>query len=134
MTLVDSNVVIDILSSDKKWLNWSADALDRCAAEGHLLINDIVFAEVSVRSTSETALRADLDRLGIVHERTPTAALYLAGKVFEKYRAAGGTRSSLLADFFLGAHAQIAELRILTRDARRYRTHFPRVPLISPDT
>lgn len=132
MTLVDSNVVIDILSGDKNWLNWSADALERCAAEGPLLINEIVFAEISVRSISEEAVRADLERLGIVLESTPVAALYLAAKVFERYRAAGGTRSSLLPDFFLGAHAQIAEQRIVTRDARRYRTHFPRVSLITP--
>jgi predicted nucleic acid-binding protein len=133
MTLVDSNVLIDIFTGDKIWFDWSAEALDRCAAEGRLLINDIVFAEISVRSTSEEAVRADLERLGIVLERIPMAALYLAGKVFEKYRAAGGTRRSLLPDFFLGAHAQIAGLPILTRDARRYRTHFPRVVLITPE-
>jgi len=133
MTLVDSNVVIDVLSGDKNWLTWSADALDRCAAEGQLLINDIVFAELAVRSTSEEALRADLERLGVVLERTPMPALYLAGKVFEKYRAAGETRPSLRPDFFLGAHAQIAGMAILTRDPRRYRTHFPRVRLITPE-
>jgi len=133
MTLVDSNVIIDILSGDKNWLAWSADALDRCAAGGQLLSNDIVFAEISVRSTSEASVSADLERLGILIERTPVAALYLAGKVFGKYRAAGGTRSSLLPDFFLGAHAQNAGIPILTRDARRYRTHFPGVNLITPD-
>ena len=133
MTLVDSNVLIDIFSADEVWLDWSAAALDRCAADGALLINEIVFAELAVRSTSEEALKADLDRLSIALEHTPTSALYLAGKVFAKYRSSGGTRTSLIPDFFLGAHAQIAELPILTRDARRYRTHFPKVRLITPN-
>ena len=133
MTLVDSNVLIDILVADESWLEWSAMALDRCAADGLLLINEIVFAELAVRSASEDALRADLDRISISIERTPLAALYVAGKVFAKYRASGGTRTSLIPNFFLGAHAQIAGLAILTRDARRYRTHFPSVRLITPD-
>jgi predicted nucleic acid-binding protein len=134
MTLVDSNVLIDVLGSDKTWLEWSIDALDRCAAQGPLVIDEIIFAELAVRSRSEDALTSDLERLSISLERMPVPALYLAGKTFAKYRASGGTRASLLPDFFVGAHAQIAGLAILTRDARRYRTHFPAVQLITPET
>ncbi|HEX3942675.1 MAG TPA: type II toxin-antitoxin system VapC family toxin [Rhizomicrobium sp.] len=133
MTLVDSNVLIDIFTGDKVWFDWSEAALDRCAASGRLLINEIVFAELSARSTSEESLRANLERMSVSLERIPVSAMYLAGQAFAKYRASGGTRSSLLPDFFLGAHAQTSDLPILTRDARRYRTHFPSVRLITPD-
>ncbi|HEX3653614.1 MAG TPA: type II toxin-antitoxin system VapC family toxin [Rhizomicrobium sp.] len=132
MTLVDSNVLIDLLGNDRNWLDWSTEAMDRSAAQGPLLINELVFAELAVRSTSEEALMRDLANLAVSIERIPVSALYLAGKVFARYRATGGTRASLLPDFFVGAHAQIARMTILTRDARRYRTHFPAVPLITP--
>jgi hypothetical protein len=132
VTLVDSNVLIDLLGNDRNWLDWSIEAMDRSAAQGPLLINQVVFAELAVRSTSEEALIRDLANLAVSIERIPVSALYLAGKVFARYRATGGTRASLLPDFFVGAHAQIARMTILTRDARRYRTHFPAVPLITP--
>jgi len=132
MTLVDSNVLIDVLARDHAWLDWSIEALDRCGAMGSLAINEIVYAELAVRSASDQALAGDLETLGVTLERTPVAALYLAGKVFAKYRASGGARTSLIPDFFIGAHAQIADLPILTRDARRYRTYFPDVELIAP--
>jgi hypothetical protein len=132
VTLVDSNVLIDVLGNDRNWLEWSTEAMDRSAAQGPLLINEVVFAELAVRSTSEEALIRDLANLAVSIERIPVSALYLAGKVFARYRATGGTRASLLPDFFVGAHAQIARMTILTRDARRYRTHFPAVPLITP--
>jgi hypothetical protein len=132
VTLVDSNVLIDLLGNDRNWLDWSTEAMDRSAAQGPLLINELVFAELAVRSTSEEALMRDLANLAVSIERIPVSALYLAGKVFARYRATGGTRASLLPDFFVGAHAQIARMTILTRDARRYRTHFPAVPLITP--
>lgn len=132
MTLVDSNVLIDLLGNDRNWLDWSTEAMDRSAAQGPLLINEVVFAELAVRSTSEEALIRDLANLALSIERIPVSALYLAGKVFARYRATGGTRASLPPDFFVGAPAQIARMTILTRDARRYRTHFPAVPLITP--
>jgi predicted nucleic acid-binding protein len=99
MTLVDSNVLIDIFTGDKVWFDWSEAALDRCAASGRLLINEIVFAELSARRTSEESLRANLERMSVSLERIPVSAMYLAGQAFAKYRASGGTRSSLLPDF-----------------------------------
>lgn len=132
MTLVDSNVLIDIMTRDAAWFEWSAGALERCAARGPLIINEIVFAELAVRGASAEALQRDLKTLQVSLEPTPMAALCLAGKVFARYRAAGGTRASLLPDFFIGAFAQSAGLPILTRDTRRYRTYFPKVQLIAP--
>ena len=133
MTLVDSNVLLDILTGDPKWLDWSVEAMDRCAAKGPLYINDIVYSELSVRSENQAALDLVLESLSLDFQRTPNEALFLAGKAFGIYRAAGGSRSGVLPDFFIGAHAQIARLPILTRDLRRYHSYFPDVKLIAPD-
>lgn len=132
MTLVDSNVLADVLTYDPVWFAWSADALRRRATLGALLINEIVYAELSVRADSEASLGQALAALEIELARTPTSALFLAGKTFYRYRTAGGTRTGVLPDFFVGAHAQVAQWPILTRDVRRYRTYFPDVALIGP--
>jgi predicted nucleic acid-binding protein len=133
MTLVDSNVLADILTHDSTWLAWSIEWLHRRADQGPLLINEVVYAELSVRGSSESELQDWLATLRITLERTPTQALFLAGKVFGLYRKSGGVRTGVLPDFFIGAHAQVARLPILTRDVRRYRTYFPSVKLITPD-
>ena len=133
MTLVDSNVLADILTHDPIWLAWSIESLDRCADQGPLFVNEVVYAELSVRGSSETELQDWLSTLRVTLERTPTQALYLAGKVFGLYRKSGGIRTGVLPDFFIGAHAQVARWPILTRDVRRYRTYFPSVKLITPD-
>jgi len=132
MTLVDSNVLADVLTGDPVWLTWSVEALDRRAALGPLFINEIIYSELSVRSDSPKALEGHLVALRVVLERTPKEALFLAGKVFRRYRSAGGVRTGVLPDFFIGAHAQVARLPILTRDVQRYRTYFPDVKLITP--
>ena len=132
MTLVDTNVISDILTPGSEWQVWSIDRIDECRRRGALLSNEIVFAELSARLSSEAAVQTVFARLGIAFERMPTAALFAAGKVYRKYRAAGGSRSNVLPDFFIGAHAQISKLAILTRDARPYRTYFPDVKLITP--
>jgi predicted nucleic acid-binding protein len=133
MTLVDTNVLVDILTADPAWLDWSAGHLSQCRRKGTLRINEIGYAELAVRMNSEGDLQHALSRLDVGFERTPTAALFLAGRMFGRYRAAGGTRTSLLPDFFIGAHANVAKLPLLTRDGRRYRTYFPQVELIAPD-
>ena len=133
MTLVDSNVLADVLTNDPVWLSWSVESLDRRAAQGPLFVNEVIYAELSVRSGSEGALQHALSALGVELQRTPTEALYLAGKAFSRYRAAGGIRTGVLPDFFIGAHAQVARLPILTRDVGRYRTYFPDVKLIAPE-
>lgn len=132
MTLVDTNVLIDILIADSNWQSWSAESLDRCAANGLLFISDVVYAELSSRFDSEKELDSAIANLDVAHRRIPKSALFLAGRAFHRYRRAGGPRLSVLADFFIGAHAQIEGLPILTRDTRRYRAYFPDVQLIAP--
>lgn len=133
MTLVDTNVISDILTPGSEWQTWSIDRIDECRRRGILLSNEIVFAELSARLSSEAAVQTVLASLGIAFERIPTAGLFAAGQAYRKYRAAGGSRSNVLPDFFIGAHAQAGRIAILTRDARPYRTYFPDVKLITPD-
>jgi len=132
LTLIDTNVLIDILLSDANWRAWSAQMLDQRSAHGRLLISDVVYAELSSRFVSERQLDSAMASLDVAHRRIPKSALFIAGQAFQRYRRAGGTRSSVLADFFIGAHAQVEGLPILTRDTRRYRTYFPDVELIAP--
>src|SRR5262245_56515907 len=124
MTLVETNVLADVLSNDPVWLDWSIEALAQRAALGPLITNEIVYAELSVRMESEDDLARALKSLHVELVRTPTQALFIAGKTFQRYRAAGGVRTGVLPDFFIGAHAQIARMPILTRDIARYRTYF----------
>jgi len=132
VTLIDSNVLVDVVSKNPQWLAWSVRQLDLRAAMGPLYINEIVYSELAVKSESEAELDDALRIVGAELNPIPKSALFLAGKVFGHYRAAGGPRTSNLPDFFIGAHAQVAGLPILTRDARRYRTYFPEVELIAP--
>jgi predicted nucleic acid-binding protein len=132
MTLVDTNVAIDVLTADPVWLDWSVEALRSIRGRGSAFVNGVTYAELAARYDAEDALYGDLRDLGIRLERMPQTALFRAGRAHAAYRAAGGPRTSLLADFFIGAHAEAAGLAILTRDPRRYRTYFPDVPLITP--
>jgi predicted nucleic acid-binding protein len=133
VTLVDTNVVLDILVNDPVWRSWSVENLDRQSSQGPLLITDTVYAELSVRFSEEAAVDLAIADLGLIVERIPKTALFVAGRVFQRYRNVGGSRPNLLPDFFIGAHAHIAGLPILTRDTRRYRTYFPHVELIAPN-
>ena len=132
MTLVDSNVLLDVVTRTPTWWEWSLKQIENAALYGPLLINDVVYAEISTRypsvDTTDTALRD----LGIDLVPIPRGALFLAGKIYLRYLAAGGTRSGVPADFFIGAHAAVEQLPLLTRDVRRYRTYFPTVNLIAP--
>lgn len=132
-TLVDSNVLLDILTDDPTWQNWSGNALADAAEAGPVCINPIVYSEVSVRFTTVEALEDALPAQDYRREPLPWAAAFLAGKVFVDYRRNQGTKSSTLPDFFIGAHAAVADLKLLTRDVGRYRTYFPTVPLIAPN-
>jgi len=131
MTLVDTNVLLDIVTADPDWADWSIRQLDAASLQGPVVINDIVYAELSVRFATIEAVDAVLADAGIEIAAIPRAALFLAGKVFLRYRAAGGTRTGVLPDFFIGAHAAVSRLPLLTRDARRYRTYFPSLQLIA---
>lgn len=133
MTLVDTNVLLDLVTDDPVWADWSIRQLDAAALKGPLVINDVVYAELSVRFERIETLDGVLDESGITPETIPRAALFLAGKVFHRYRAAGGLRNGVLPDFFIGAHAAVAGLSLLTRDVQRYRTYFPSLRLISPE-
>lgn len=133
-TLVDSDVLLDILTRDPVWENWSTDALADAAEAGPLFINPIVYSEVSVRFTTVETLEDALPAQDYRREPIPWAAAFLAGKVFLDYRRNKGTKSTALPDFFIGAHAAIAGLDLLTRDVGRYRTYFPTVALIAPET
>jgi predicted nucleic acid-binding protein len=130
--LVDTNVLLDLVTVDPEWAEWSIRQLDAAALKGPLVINDVIYAELSVRFATIEALEAILDETGIILAETPRAALFLAAKVFQRYRAAGGSRTGVLPDFFIGAHAAVARVPLLSRDARRYRTYFPTIDLVAP--
>ncbi|HTD56334.1 MAG TPA: type II toxin-antitoxin system VapC family toxin [Silvibacterium sp.] len=130
--LVDSNVLLDITSGDPRWARWSAHALDECAEYSELFINPIIYAEVSIRIPTVEALDVALPRDEYVREALPWEAAFLAGKCFVAYRNRGGPRESLLPDFYIGAHAAIGDLALLTRDDSVYRTYFPRLEVIAP--
>jgi predicted nucleic acid-binding protein len=132
VTLVDTNVILDLVTDDTTWADWSLLQLEAASLKGPLIINDAVYAELSVRFGRIEDLDAVLDEAGLVLQPIPRPALFLAGKVFQRYRTAGGTRNGVLPDFFIGAHAAVAELPLLTRDIARYRTYFPSVALIAP--
>jgi predicted nucleic acid-binding protein len=130
--LVDSNVLLDVATNDPVWFKWSSDALEAAANEAVLVVNPLVYAEISIAYKKiedvEAALPANIFR----REGLPYEAAFLAGKAFLQYRKRGGVRRAPLPDFYIGAHAAIAGFRLLTRDDARYRTYFPSVTLISP--
>ena len=130
--LVDSNILLDVATNDPAWGDWSAEALERTADQAILVINPLVYAEVSIGFDAiedlEAALPIDLYR----REELPYEAGFLAGKCFLRYRRAGGRKRSPLPDFYIGAHAAVAGYRLLTRDATRYQTYFPNLSLIAP--
>ena len=131
--LVDSNVILDVVTQDAEWTAWSMDALERAGEEGPLVINPLVYAEVSIGFERIEDLDDALPAQYLQREALPWEAAFLAGKVFVKYRRAGGSRSSPLPDFYIGAHAAVRGYTLLTRDTRRYRMYFPRLKLITPD-
>jgi len=133
MTLVDTNILLDIATNDPKWATWSLGRLDAAAIRGPVLINAVVYAELSIgyaRIEEVDKVLADVD---LKLAETPRPALFLAGKAFQLYRARGGARTGVLPDFFIGAHAAVARFSLLTRDPRRYRAYFPGVELIAPE-
>jgi predicted nucleic acid-binding protein len=134
VTLVDTNVLLDVFTRDPKWLAWSLARLEQAALGGPLLINDVIYAETSTRYPTLQDFETVLAGAGVTVAPTPRMALFLAGKAFTQYRSAGGIRTGVLADFFIGAHAAADQLPLLTRDTRRYRRYFPTVVLIAPES
>ena len=131
--LVDTNVLLDLVTDDPIWGEWSQLQLRAAAATDVLAINEAVFAELSVRYAVIEQVETILARVRVTFLPTPQPALFLAGKAFQRYRAAGGIKTGVLPDFFLGAHAQVTDSVLLTRDLSRYRTYFPTIELISPE-
>jgi predicted nucleic acid-binding protein len=132
MIFVDTNVVIDVTSNDPVWADWSQQQLDFAAQREPLAITDVVYAELSVGYRRADDVDKLLAKISVVVDRIPRRALFLAGKAFQSYRRSGGVKTGVLADFFIGAHAVIADAALITRDPRRYRAYFPGIELIIP--
>lgn len=133
MLLVDTNVLLDVLQDDPAWADWSVRQLRAQAQVHELFINPVIYAELSLAFESVQATDESIEGMGLSVQELPRPALFLAGRAFVKYRREGGAKGNVLADFFIGAHAAVMDCGILTRDARRYRSYFPRVALVTPD-
>jgi predicted nucleic acid-binding protein len=132
VTLVDTNVLFDFLTEDSDWFEWSAAMLEQASNTGTVAINQVVYAEVSIRYSTIEALNDDLSGEYFTRLSIPWEAAFLAGKAFARYKRQSGTRRSPLPDFFIGAHAAVTGMTLLTRDPRRYRTYFPKLKIIAP--
>jgi predicted nucleic acid-binding protein len=133
MVLVDSNVILDVVTRDPVWAAWSDSTLEECAETDSLAVNPLIYAEVSVGYARIEELESVLTMAGIQKLPLPWEAAFIAGKCFQLYRRSGGAKRSPLPDFYIGAHALIAGMRLITRDASRYRTYFPNLRLICPN-
>lgn len=131
--LIDSNVVLDVFGDDPDWADWSIDQISRLAEQAPLYINPMVYCEISIGFERFEAVEHAIGEVGLVMREIPKEALFLAGKVFLEYRRRGGVRSSPPPEFFVGAHAAVERLPLLTRDTRRVSHYFPGVELISPE-
>lgn len=133
MLLVDTNVLVDVLENDPDWADWSIGQLRAQSKIHRLAINPVIYSELSLTFSTVEALDKTIDELGLLLLALPRPALFLAGKAFVRYRRQGGTKSNVLGDFFIGAHAAVLDSPILTRDTRRYHSYFPTVRLIAPE-
>ena len=133
MALLDTNILLDIATSDASWALWSLSAVEAAAAQGPLYVNAVIYAELSIRYDTRADVDALLSAVGAEFAEMPKAGAFLAAKAFAGYRAAGGAKTGVLPDFFIGAHAAALDIPLITRDARRYRTYFPDVRLIAPN-
>ena len=132
MLLVDTNVLVDVLEDDPQWADWSVGQLRAQSKIHRLAINPIIYAELSLTFSTAEALDQAIEDLDLAMVEIPRPALFLAGKAFIRYRRQGGTKSNVLGDFFIGAHAAVSGLPVLTRDTRRYASYFPSVVMVSP--
>ncbi len=132
MVVVDTNVLLDIVAGHPTWAVWSAAHMINLAKIDTLLINPIIYAELSISFFSVAAVDASIAKMDLTMEEIPREVSFLAGKAFVQYRRRGGTLTNVLPDFFIGAHAAFRNASLLTRDSRRYSTYFPSVRLITP--
>jgi len=131
--IVDTNILVDVLQDDPQWAGWSIEQLRGQSKVHELCINPVIYAELSLMFESVETLDATIERMELRFQELPRAALFLAGKAFVRYRKNEGRKQNVLADFFIGAHAAVQRCGILTRDARRYRSYFPTVELLTPE-
>jgi hypothetical protein len=133
MLLVDTNILVDVFEDDPTWADWSIKQLRAQSQVHELVINPVIYSELSLAFSAVEVLDKAVEGLGLAFHELPRAALFLAGKAFVKQRRAGGPRGNVLADFFIGAHAAVLGCGILTRDDRRYSSYFPRIELVTPE-
>ncbi len=133
MIFVDTNVLIDVASADPNWMEWSIDALTEATRRGPLVINAVVYSEFSLGFASEAACDAEVERFGLRYLDLPKSAAFRAAVAFREYRRRGGAKTNVLPDFFIGAHASVLGVPLLTRDAGRYRAYFPEVEVVGAD-
>ena len=133
-TILDSNVVLDLIQPQQAWVHWSSRQVSACANAGPLVVNTIVYAEISSQYHLHEEVQRSLVNFGIILEEIPWMAAFQAGKAHRAYRRAGGRQERLLPDFLIGAHADVNGYRLLTRDQARYRSYFPALDIIAPDT
>jgi predicted nucleic acid-binding protein len=131
--LADSSVLLDVITADRAWADWSMDQLEQASADGTVFIDPVVYSEISIGFSRIEELETAIREGGLVWSEIPREALFLAGKAYRSYRKSGGSRSAPLPDFFIGAHAAVSDLVLITRDPRRVRRYFPTVRLSSPD-
>jgi predicted nucleic acid-binding protein len=132
MILVDTNVLLDVVTRDPAWAEWSKRQLDAAALRDRLAINPVVYAELSAGFTMIEQVETVLGLAGITIVQMSRPALFMAGRVFQEYRKRGGNRAGVLPDFFIGAQAAALSASLITRDASRYRSYFPTIELITP--
>ena len=132
MLLVDTNVLVDVLEDDPQWADWSVGQLRAQSKIHRLAINPIIYAELALTFSTAEALDEAIENLDLAMVEIPRPALFLAGKAFIRYRRQGGTKTNVLGDFFIGAHAAVSGHAVLTRDTRRYASYFPSVVMVSP--
>lgn len=133
-TIVDANVLLDFVKEGSTWHSWSYHAIEKCGNRGGLVLNPIIYSEACVPFIDRATFERAVPSYRFICEEVPLDAAFLAGKVHVEYRRAGGTRERTLPDFLIGAHAKIRGYGLLTRDARRYRSYFPSLDIIAPDT
>ncbi len=133
-TLVDSCVLIDLLADDPQWADWSMQKLEALGGQAPLVINPLILAEISPRFACARDLEAALDALPLQKQALPWDAAFLAGQAFKVYRQSKGMQRSPMPDFYIGAHALLGGMRLLTRDAKRYRTYFPKLRVVCPES
>jgi predicted nucleic acid-binding protein len=131
--LIDSCILLDLFTNDPNWANWSESILDKYSQTNTLFINSIVYTEISIGFKKIEELEKAISELGIKVLEIPREALFLTGKAFLKYRRNEGTKKSPLPDFFIGAHASVSRLSLVTRDVAKYKTYFPQINLVCPD-